>query len=196
MGQDTEELKREIEDTRADMSETLDAIGDRVSPGRIVQRRKNRVSASIQDLRYRVMGTAEDSREGLSEKAHEATDAVKHTPDAISSGTQGSPLVAGALAFGFGFLIAAAFSPTNTEKRASAKVMDKLEPAKEQLMDSAKEMAEHLKEPAKAAAMEIKDTATESASTVASTARDAAEPMMQHGSGSSGTGMTEPPSTI
>jgi ElaB/YqjD/DUF883 family membrane-anchored ribosome-binding protein len=168
MGQDTEELKRDIEDTRSEMTDTLDAIGDRMSPSRIVQRRKNRMTASVHDLRDRVMGTASDAATGT-------TDAIKHTPDAIASGTQGAPLVAGAIAFGAGFLVASVFSPTEAEKRASATVMEKLEPAKEQLMDSAREVADHLKEPVKEAAQDIKATAGDSAESIKSTTRDAAE---------------------
>ena len=56
MGQSPEELRREIEQTRMGMSENLDAIGDRVSPGRIVERRTNRVRNSVTSLRERVMG--------------------------------------------------------------------------------------------------------------------------------------------
>jgi len=181
MGQDTDELKREIEDTRADMSETLDAIGDRVSPSRMMERRKNRIGASVQSMRERVMGTATDAQQGLTDMAHEATDAVKHTPDALTSGAQGSPLIAGGLAFGLGFLVAAVFPPTSAEKRmlTSPKVMESLEPAKEQLRDSAMEVADHLKEPAKQAAQEMKDSATEGASSVASTARGAAGSVTQ-----------------
>ena len=40
MGQRAEELRQEIEGTRAELSGTLDAIGDRVSPGRTVDRRR------------------------------------------------------------------------------------------------------------------------------------------------------------
>ena len=184
MGQDTDELRRDIEDTRAGMTETLDAIGDRVSPGRIVERRKNRIRASVHDVRDRVMGTASNAQQGLSDAAHDATDALKQTPDTITRGTQGAPLMAGAIAFGAGFLVAAVFSPTETEKKASAKVMQTLEPAKEQLVDSAKELADQLQEPAKQAAQDIKDTAGESAAAVASTARDAAEQTKQQTSDS------------
>ena len=42
MGQTAEQLKEQIAGTRDDLSETLDAIGDRVSPGRVIERRKNR----------------------------------------------------------------------------------------------------------------------------------------------------------
>jgi gas vesicle protein len=179
MGQDTDELKRDIEDTRAGMTDTLDAIGDRVSPGRIAQRQKNRMSASVHSIRERVMGSAEDAQRGIADAAGGAADAIKHTPDAITSGTQGAPLMAGAIAFGAGFLIAAVFSPSEPEKRASAKVMETLEPAKNQLVDSAKEIAERLKEPVKDAAQDLKEAASDSAATVASTARAAADDTKQ-----------------
>ena len=44
MGQTAEELKQDIADTRDNLSDTLDAIGDRVSPGRVIERRKNRMT--------------------------------------------------------------------------------------------------------------------------------------------------------
>ena len=47
MGQNADQLKREIADTRNDLGNTLDAIGDRVSPSRVIQRRKNRVTGII-----------------------------------------------------------------------------------------------------------------------------------------------------
>jgi hypothetical protein len=53
MGQSPEELKQDIESTRADLGETLDAIGDRVSPGRVIERRKNRTRQRLTGLRDR-----------------------------------------------------------------------------------------------------------------------------------------------
>ena len=61
MGQSTYELRRDIEQTRADLGETLDAIGDRVSPGRMIERRKNRMTSGIRSFKDRVMGTAEQA---------------------------------------------------------------------------------------------------------------------------------------
>ena len=42
MAERTTELRRDIEETRERMTGTMDAIGDRVSPGRVVERRVNR----------------------------------------------------------------------------------------------------------------------------------------------------------
>ena len=36
MGTSAEELRRDIAQTREDLGETIDAIGDRVSPGRVM----------------------------------------------------------------------------------------------------------------------------------------------------------------
>jgi ElaB/YqjD/DUF883 family membrane-anchored ribosome-binding protein len=182
MGQSTEELKRDIEHTRADMSGTLDAIEDRVSPSRMIQRRKNRIADSVHTLRERVMGTASDMEHGVASAAGEVTDTIKEAPQAVVRGTEGAPMVAGAITFGLGFLAAVAFPSTNAERQASAKVADKLEPAKQELMDSAKEVAENLKEPAKQAAQEVKEAASESASAVSSTAREAVEETKQQAS--------------
>ena len=84
MGQTTEELRQQIADTRGDLTDTLDAIGDRVSPGRVIERRKNRMTAGVRSTLDRLMGTA-----------HDAADAVRDTPGSVGSSTQGAPLVAG-----------------------------------------------------------------------------------------------------
>ena len=182
MGQSTEELKRDIEDTRADMSGTLDAIEDRVSPSRMIQRRKNRVAESVHAVRARVMGTASGMEHGVAAAADEVSDTIKDAPHLVARRTEGAPVVAGAIAFGLGFLVAVAFPATDAEREASTKVADKLEPAKQELMDSAKQVAGNLKEPAKQAAQEVKDAASESASAVSSTARAGVEDTRQEAS--------------
>lgn len=173
MGQSTDELRRDIEDTRADMSYTVDAIEDRIRPGRVIQRQRNRMSQGWHDMRERVMGSASELQDSMSQTAGEATDTIKDAPDAMMRQTQGSPMVAGAMAFGLGFLVAVAFPSTDAERQASDRLADKVEPAKQQLVESAKEVADNLKEPAKQAAQEVKDTAREGASDVTSTAKQA-----------------------
>jgi hypothetical protein len=182
MAQSTEELKRDIEHTRADMSGTLDAIEDRVSPSRMIQRRKNRVSESVHAIRERVMGAASDMEHGIATAAGDVTGTIKDAPHAVASRAEGAPMVAGAITFGLGFLVAVAFPSTRTEREASTTIADKLEPAKQELVDSAKEVAENLKEPARQAAQEVKDAASESASAVSSTAREGVDTTKQQAS--------------
>jgi len=182
MGQSAEELKRDIERTREGLGETLDAIGDRVSPGRIVERRKNAVTYGIRSVRERVMGTVGDTTSSISDRMHSvgdsatgAVDHVKEMPGAVRQQAQGAPVLAGAVAFGLGFLVAAAFPASQAEKDAGAKVLDKVEPLKGEIASAGKEMAEHLREPAMEAANQVKDAARESAQTVTESAKSAAQ---------------------
>jgi len=182
MGQSAEELRRDIEQTREGLGETLDAIGDRVSPGRIVERKKNAMTYGLRGVRERVMGTVGDTTSSISgrvhsvgDSAHGAVDSVKGMPGSVRDQAQGAPVLAGALAFGVGFLIAAAFPPSEAEKAAGAKVMEKVEPLKGEIASAGKEMAEHLKEPAMEAANQVKDAAMESAQSVTDTAKTAAQ---------------------
>jgi len=192
MGQSTDELRRDIEDTRADMSYTVDAIEDRIRPGRVIQRQRNRMSQGWQDMRDRVMGTASEVQGSMGQTAGEVGDTIKDAPDAMMRQTQGSPMVAGGMAFGLGFLLAVAFPPTGAEREASNRLAEKVEPAKQQLVDSAKEVADNLKEPAKQAAQEVKDAAREGASEVSSTAKQAVQETKQQASESASTVRNEP----
>ena len=119
MGQSTEELRREIEYTREDLGQTLDAIGDRVSPGRIVERRKNRVVNGFASVRDRVMGTASDAGHSIGDTAGGTVDTIKGAPDTVVQQTQGNPLVAGAVAFGVGVLMASVFPATAKEQQVA-----------------------------------------------------------------------------
>jgi ElaB/YqjD/DUF883 family membrane-anchored ribosome-binding protein len=173
VGQDTEELKREIEYTRNDMSGTLEAIGDRVSPSRMVQRKKNRITQTVGSMRHRVMGTAHDARDQLSETTGSATDAVKHAPEMVAQRTTGAPMVAGGIAAGIGFLVAVAFPPSQAEEAASMKMRGAIEPIKEDIVESAQQVMQNVKEPAMQSMDSLKESSTEAARSVASTAKDA-----------------------
>jgi len=174
MGQSAEELRREIEDTRDDLGQTLDAIGDRVSPGRIVERRKNRVMNGLSSVRDRVMGTASDTGHAVGDTATGAVDTLKGTPDAVVKQTQGSPLVAGALAFGVGVLVASVFPPTEKEQEVADQLKEKAQPLADDLKETGQEMAEQLKEPAREAVESVKQVAAEGQQAVTETAKGAA----------------------
>ena len=142
MGQSAEQLRREIEDTRGDLGETLDAIGDRLSPGRMMERRKNRMRSGLQTVRERVMGTVSDTGSagavadtagGVADAAGGAVSTLKETPDTVRQQTQGNPLAAGAIAIGVGVLLASVFPATEKERRAADQLMDKAEPLKDEL---------------------------------------------------------------
>ena len=58
MGQESEELRADIEQRRESMSDTIDAIEDRVVPGRIIERKRQAAREWTGGLRDRVMGSA------------------------------------------------------------------------------------------------------------------------------------------
>lgn len=180
MGQDPEALRREIAGTRADLGGTIDAIEDRVSPGRIMERRKNRFVEGVQSTRDRVMGVAD----GVTSQV---TGAPGNATDAVAQRTQGTPIVAGALAFGVGFLVAAAFPPSQIEKDASSRLLDEAEPLKQELSAVGHDVADKLKEPAKDAAQSIKDTATDAAQGVGDAAKGAVDDTKQQAQDSAST---------
>ncbi len=175
MGQSAEELKHAIEGTRADLSDTLDAIGDRVSPGRVLERRKNRMVGGVQALKDRVMGPLGTAKDGATDGAGSAVATIGSTPDAIRHQTQGSPLAAGAIAFGVGFLLAAVFPPTSSEQRAAGELMDRAEPLKDDVVAAGHEVADAAKDAAKGAVDELKTVAADSKDAVADTVRSGTE---------------------
>lgn len=179
MGQRAEELRVEIAETRNDLSDTMDAIGDRLSPGRIAERRKNQVSGTFRSFRERVMGTAGQGAHSLSDTAHSATETVKEAPDMVLQRTEGSPMIAGAIAFGLGFLVAASLPQPQKEQEAEARLLEKAQPVTQQLTEGGREVVEHVKGEATQAAQELKQTAAEGARSVADTAQQAAETTKQ-----------------
>jgi ElaB/YqjD/DUF883 family membrane-anchored ribosome-binding protein len=179
MGQSAEELRREIEDTRHDLGQTLDAIGDRVSPGRIVERRKNRVMNGLHSVRDRVMGTAADTGAAIGETAGGAVDTLKATPDVVAGQTQGNPMAAGAVAFGVGVLLASIFPASAKEKQAAEELMDRVQPLTDELKQAGQEMAEHLKEPAREAVEQVKQVAAEGQQAVTDTVKEVADTSKQ-----------------
>src|SRR5207249_5657081 len=101
-----------IDDTRAEMTDTLEAIGDRVSPGRVIERRRNRIVLWGRRARERVMGSREQMADRFSDAAGRLSDTagtVGSAPSNLAQGvrdeTRGAPLVAGSIAFGVGMLI-------------------------------------------------------------------------------------------
>jgi len=191
VGQSPEELRREIEQTRMGMSENLDAIGDRVSPGRIVERRANRVRNGVSSVRERVMGvpaavgsTLSDhtpSTGGVTDRVSGAGEALKSAPESARSTAQGNPLLAGAVAFGAGFAAAAIFKGSEAEARAATTLQEKAQPLKEEAQNVAREVASGLQEPAQQAAESLKETATSGAESVKEAAQSSAQQTKEAG---------------
>ena len=197
MGQSADEVRREIEQTRAQMGYTIDEIGDRVSPRRIMERRTDRVRSTFRDVRENVMGTAEYGASrvasvpsgvasGVSDVASSAADTISGAPAMAKRQTAGNPLAAGLIAFGGGVLLASLLPKTNAESQMANKLAPALEPVKEQakaagqqlsneLSSSVSEAGEHVKERAAEAAEQVKEEASHATERVTDQARSAAD---------------------
>jgi Protein of unknown function (DUF3618) len=66
--QDPTVIQRQIEDTRAELAETLDAIAEIVSPKRVAERANEQIRVKVAELRRRVL----PSGEGTGRRAIEA----------------------------------------------------------------------------------------------------------------------------
>jgi hypothetical protein len=193
MGQEPEALRADIERRRDDMSDTIDAIGDRVIPGRIVDRRKRAVGEWVGNVRERVMGPAQSMTQRTSsamgtvgDDMSKAADKIGDAPQQLTRATAGSPLLAGAVAFGLGALVAALLPETETEQHAARAIQPQMEAvtsavkdagqhAMETAKSSAQDAAQDLKESAAEHASEVTEQAKEAGSDVAGTAREAAK---------------------
>jgi len=172
MGQGPEELRQDIERRRDDLGDTIDAIGDRVSPGRIIERRRNRIAAGWRSVSDRLMGTVTSG----ADRVGDAADSVKNhvSGDAIKQQTTGAPLGVGLVAFGLGFIAAAAFPATQPEQELASRAQDAIEPATDALAEAGQHIAGDLKHDATQAASEVKETATTAAGDVTAAAKQQA----------------------
>jgi F0F1-type ATP synthase membrane subunit b/b' len=179
----------------------MEALGDRVSPGRIADRRKAAVRQKVANARERVMGTTEQAREGVAGTAGGATtaigthassaastvgegasamassvsDTVSHTPDMVRARTEGSPLAAGLVAFGAGMVLAGLLPATDKEKQAAQAVQPALDTVKGELRTAAQDAVEDLKPTAQGAVTDLRDTAQQAVTTVTDQAHGAAD---------------------
>lgn len=193
MGQTAEELRAELADHRDALGQDLEAIGDRVSPGRIVERRRAAVGQSMTRVRERVMGVADDktsavgraagsvgdrasgAASSIGTAASSVADTITSAPDTIRERTEGAPLAAGLVAFGAGFLVSSLLPASSTEQRAAARVQPALESAASELGSAGQQVAQDLAAEAKDAAQDLTASAQEAAQGIKDQAADVAQ---------------------
>jgi hypothetical protein len=166
MGKSASEVRAEIEDTRRDMSETIDAIADRTSPRRIVGRRRERMAEGWRSARQRVMGRAQGARESAGNATETVVEGARQVPDKVMEQTQGNPVAAGVIAFGAGLLAASLIPPSDPEKRLGGTLREQAGPIQEHLKQAGQQVAEDVKETASEGAEAVKQRASEGATNV------------------------------
>jgi vacuolar-type H+-ATPase subunit H len=198
----TEHLTRDIEGTRADLSRNVEALTDKVSPSRVMERRveatKRRTRSGFSSLRDRIMGSAQSAtssvssggssvKEGVSSASSSVADTASSTVDTARQQTQGNPLAAGLVAFGVGWLVSSVLPVSDRERQAAQRLEDVAkehgQPVAQQASQVGQEVGQQLKDRAQEAAQEVRSTAQEGASQVADETRSSASTVKEEATG-------------
>jgi len=178
---DPDVIRRQIEDTRRELSYDVDALNEKVNPARVMDRRvsaakgrmtrvKEKVMGSAQDTTYQAHGMASNAAGTVQDAASTAVETVQQAPDMVIRQTQGNPLAAGLIAFGAGWLISSLLPASQKEQQLAQQAETAFKENKDTLLQpvkqAAQEMGEQLKPAAQDAVESVKATAQDAAETV------------------------------
>ncbi|WP_040337124.1 DUF3618 domain-containing protein [Candidatus Blastococcus massiliensis] len=198
---DPDVIRRQIEDTRRELSYDVDALNEKVNPARVVDRRVSAAKGRMTGLKDKVMGSAQDtthSAHGMAsnaagsvqgaasnaagtvqDAASNAAGAIQGAPDMAMRQTQGNPLAAGLIAFGVGWLVSSLLPASQKEQQLAQQAETAVRENKDTLMAPAKQAAQEIGEQLKPAAQDamesVKSTAQDAAETVKSEGQSAAQ---------------------
>ena len=194
MGQDPDAIRQDIEQTRAEMSETVGAIGYKAD---VPSRAKDAVSEKVENVKSAVSGTATRAKEavtGAADRANAATPSggeVKQTTRQAVGMAKENPLELAIGAVAIGFLAGLAVPSTRVED-------EKLGPMADQVKEKVKETGQEAVDRGRQVAQEVASTATDTArwsaqehgQQLADSAKESAQDVKsQAGGSSSGTGL-------
>jgi len=169
-GTDPDVLRARIEDTRRELGSDVDALADKVTPGKIMHRQTDKVKSAVGSVTDRLMGSAGDAGRSVNEATGEASDLAHH---AVAR-AKGNPLAVGLIAFGVGWLASSLIPASTAEKRVASQVKDAAQPLVHEAAEAAKQVGENLKQPLADAADAVTGTATDAAETVKTEASSSA----------------------
>jgi ElaB/YqjD/DUF883 family membrane-anchored ribosome-binding protein len=139
MGQEPDRIRAEIEHTRAEMSETVDALGYKADV-------KSRTKDSIASVKDRIAGSTPDSGD-VKDKARRARSVAQENPIGLAIGAVAVGFVAGML-----------IPSTRLEDEKFGTVADDV---KEKVKETGQEAVEHGKQVAQDAAQSMQETVKE-----------------------------------
>jgi ElaB/YqjD/DUF883 family membrane-anchored ribosome-binding protein len=168
MGQDPDAIRQDIEQTRAEMGDTVDAIGYKVD---VPSRAKEAVSDKVDAARSKVGDMASRAKEAVAGSASRAGDSMSGTASRVSDATpsrgqvkqqarravglaQENPLGLAIGAAAIGFLAGLAVPSTRVED-------EKLGPVADQVKEKAKQTGQEALERGKQVAQEAASSAAE-----------------------------------
>lgn len=159
---DPDVLRAQIEATRRELGSDVDALADKVTPGKIMQRQTDKVKGAVGSVKDKLMGSASDATDSLGAVAGDASGLAQHA----GQRAKGNPLAVGLIALGVGWLASSLLPASTTEKKIAANVKDAAEPLVHEVADAAKRVGEDLKQPLTDAVEAVKGEVADSAATV------------------------------
>lgn len=176
---DPDQIRAEIEQTRANLSNDVNTLTDTVTPSHVAKRQVEKARGAVVGVKDKVMGSASDLGSSASDKASHVSDkasnvgtAVTGAPQTVKNRASGNPLAAGLIAVGVGWLVGSMLPVSEREKQAATQVKETAMPM---VSDAAKEVAENLKPAAQEAVESVKETATDAAATVKEEGKSSAQ---------------------
>ena len=121
MSDSPDAIRADIEQTRRELGSDVDALADKVSPSKIVDRQADKVKQAFGSVRDRVMGAADDAGIGAVATPDATVGDVK---DRVVAKAEGNPLAVGLIAFGAGLLLASLIPASTKEKELAADVKE------------------------------------------------------------------------
>jgi gas vesicle protein len=193
VGEESDQLRRQIEQTRRELGTDVDALGEKVSPRRVMERRVDRTRNAIGGMKEKIMGSTSDVSSSAGGAVSSAASSMQDTVSGAASSVgdtaadtahrarrqaQGNPLAAGLVAFGVGWLVSSLLPPTEKERQLAHQVKDQAQPAVQAVGQQAgqalSEVRDNLQQPVQEAVESVKQTAADAAGTVKDEARSAA----------------------
>jgi Protein of unknown function (DUF3618) len=174
VGEDPDRIRREIEQTREQMGETVDALGYKTDV-------KARAKDSLQDKKESVMGVVQSAKErvvGAGQSVGEATPdpgQVKHQAKKAAGVAQENPLGLAVGAVAVGFLAGMLVPSTRVEDEKLGPVADDI---KDRAKQTGQEALERGKQVAQDAAQTAKQSGQEHAQELGSSAQEHAQQAM------------------
>ena len=200
MSTDPDQIRSEIDQTQRELRADVDALTDKLSPPRMMERRVRRTRTAFTNVRDKIMGSASDAYQSASESssgagqavsarasaardtvagtASSAADTARSAPDMVRRRAEGNPLAAGLIAFGAGWLLSSLLPASEPERQVATQVKDfateQGRPLARELGEAGQQAAQQLRDSAQQRAETVRQTAADAASTVTGEAQSAA----------------------
>ncbi|WP_433127560.1 DUF3618 domain-containing protein [Micromonospora sp. CA-240977] len=182
MSSDPDQIRREIETTRTELSNDVDALTDKVNPRRIAGDRAGQARDTFTRAKEKMMGSSshlgQEAGQRMTHAAGSVRDETRSLGQQSREQAQGNPLAAGLVAFGVGLLAASLIPPSGRERQLAGRARNMVSEHSGQLREQASQMGhqvqDNLREPAQQAAQSVRSSAQHGMSAVSDKGRSAA----------------------